>query len=78
MRVWTFVRGDPAAGDGDEVVFESAQVLVKAVGGGGLEQVAEAFDGVEFGAVGRERQQAHVAGQAGVPGAEVKARLDRR
>jgi hypothetical protein len=35
------------------MVFEFAQVGVKTVGDGGLDQAAEALDGIEFRAIGR-------------------------
>ena len=59
------VRGGPELGRGEEVVLEFAQVGVEAVADLHLEQVAEAFDRVEFRAVARQGQQVQVGGEPG-------------
>ena len=48
-------RGGPGSGGGGEMIFELAEVGIEPVGDGGFEEAAEAFDGVEFGAIGRQR-----------------------
>ena len=69
------VRGGPELGRGEEVVLEFAQVGVEAVADLHLEQVAEAFDRVEFRAVGRQGQEAEVGGEPGVVLRQVAAGL---
>ena len=53
-----FVRRGPEPGDGGEVVLKLAQVRIEAVADLSFEQTAEAFDRVEFRAVGRQGQEA--------------------
>ena len=68
-------RGAPRAGGGSKVVFEFAQVRIKPVGDRGFEQAAEAFDRIEFRAVGRQGQEPEVGGQTRVVAGQVKTGL---
>ena len=66
-------RGGPRSGGGGEVIFELAKVRVEAVRDGGFEEAAEAFDRVEFGAVGRQRAEPKIFRQTRVAVHMIKA-----
>jgi len=68
-------RGGPRARGGGEMVFEPAQLRIEAIGDGGFEQAAEAFDRIEFRAVGRQRQQLQIYRQADIIDGQMKAGL---
>ena len=68
-------RGGPRARRGGEMIFEPAQRRIEPVGDGGFEQAAEAFDGIELGAVGRQRQQPQIGRQADIILGQMKAGL---
>lgn len=71
-----FVWPSPGAGSSKEV-FEFAQGGVEAVGDLGLEEAAEAFDRIEFRAIGRQRQQPQVRRKPGVVARQMETGLVR-
>jgi len=60
------MRGGPRCGGGGEMIFELAKVRVEPVSDGRFEEAAEAFDRVEFGAVGRQREETKIFRQTRV------------
>jgi hypothetical protein len=69
------MRGGPRSGGGGEMVFELAKVWVEPVCDGGFEEAAEAFDRVEFGAVGRQREETKIFRQTRVVDRQMEAGL---
>ena len=57
------------------MILELAQCRIEPVGDGGFEQAAEAFDGIELGAIGRQRQQPQISGQTDIVCGQMKTGL---
>ena len=68
-------RGGPRARGGDEMVLQFAEVEVEAVGDGGFEEAAEAFDRIEFGAIRRQWQEPDVDRNTWIATGQMKAGL---
>lgn len=67
--------GAPRAESADDPVLEFAQGRIEPVADLVFHEIPELLHGVEFRALGRQRQQTEVGGQPGIPRPDVKAGL---